>query len=151
MSVTLSQFLREKKLRSEEESGKIDWDAWRDQWLQSVRRLYETIEEWLHDLKEDGTVTISYQTRSLSEEHVGEYETECMVIHVGSERIALEPLGTIIVGAYGRIDLRGSNGNVMLVEPEWKDWQIATRTPRLTKIPLTEESFTDVLKGIMGE
>lgn len=151
MASALAQFLREKKQKADEEGSNVDWQQRRAQWLQSVRRLYGTIEEWLGDLKADGTVGISYRTIAMSEDQVGAYEADCMCIQVGQDRIVLEPLGTVIVGANGRVDVKGSNGDVTLLEPDWDDWQIAVRTPRLSYLPLTEESFADVLEQIMAE
>ena len=151
MSGTLDQFLRDKKEKIEEESPPVDWDARRIQWLDSLNHLYGVIDDWLSELKEDGTVTVSTEPKTLEEEDLGCYEANSLVIKVGPAKVTLEPLGTVILGAYGRIDIKGSKGSVMLVEPEWNDWQIAIRTPRLKTVPLTEDSFTDVLKEIMGE
>ncbi len=149
----LTEFLRERKRRADEEHGKVDWDERRRRWLESLRSLYETIEEWLGELEEQGTVSVSYEAKTLGEEDIGTYEADVMVIEVGPERILLEPVGTQVLGARGRVDVRssGSIEHAMLVETEWDDWQIAVRTPRVTYYPLTEEAFTDVLREVMAE
>ena len=150
MTSALSQFLREKKHRADEGVSRADWQKRKDRWLQSLRHLYDTIEGWLGDLKSDGTLTIAYEPIDMSEEHIGQYEAKSMSIRVGQESVVLEPLGTIVFGANGRVDVRSSSGYAMFVEREWDEWEIADRRPELVFCPLTEDSFAEVLKQIMA-
>jgi hypothetical protein len=149
----LTEFLRERKRRADEEHAKVDWDDRRRRWLDSLGSLYKTIEGWLGELKQQGTVSVSYEARTLVEEDMGSYEADAMVIEVGPERILLEPVGTQVVGARGRVDVKSSSSieHATVVETEWDAWQIAVRTPRVTYYPLTEEAFTDVLREVMAE
>ena len=72
-----------------------------------------------------------------------------MKLWVGTEQVIFDPKGTILIGSYGRVDMTGDDGAVMLMLFEWAEWEFAIRTPSLRRWPLTEESFSDALKQVM--
>ena len=86
---------------------------------------------------------------SVTEEHIGSYRIETLVIKVGDDRVVLTPVGTLILGSYGRVDIKGSAAEGMLVaDGDW-NWSIVNRTPKRTLVPLTEESFLMLLQQVM--
>ena len=111
---------------------------------------YQTIAGWLEKSVQDQVIEVYYDDMHLVEEYIGDYTVKKMVIRLGPDKIRLEPVGTLIVGSNGRIDLIGTKASVMLVLLEDK-WHIAIRGGRggVNYFPLTKESFTDALRQIL--
>ena len=133
----------------------VDWNAERDWWLATLDALYREIEGWLAPLKQQGTIAIKRLPVRLSEENIGVYTTDSLVLEFGLHGIVLEPKGTLIVGARGRVDVfrRGSRGEpIMLIlsgpndAPRWEIW--TTRDPRHRK-PMDQPSFEGVLESML--
>ncbi len=157
---SLRDFLHKRKEDFTREQKQIDWDKKIKEWIDSVNSLYNKIESWLSDLKVDGTVEIDQNDVNLSEQGVN-YSIKSMQITVGTETVFLNPKGTFLVGARGRIDMTGRNGTVHFILPvsydendnvidEIPEWHIGIRTPKLQLIRLDEEAFSEYLEGIMS-
>jgi len=146
---SLEEFLIKKKAKNETQLKAMNWDKRKQKWLQSIDTLYKQVEEWLSNLKKKGVVKISYKEEMIFEEHIGQYNIKKMYLDVGSERVTLSPKGTFVVGAYGRVDLIGDEGSIMIVMLKWGEWFIASRTPAVKYWPLTKGSFSDALKQVM--
>jgi hypothetical protein len=145
-----------KKLAEAEKlQASVDWNAERDWWLAALRALYSEIDGWLSPLQEKGLVAIKRTPVRLSEEHIGVYAADALVLQFGLQGIVLEPKGTLIVGSRGRIDLfrRGARGEpIMLIlsgskeAPGWQIWP--TRDPRERK-PLNKSTFEGIVEGLL--
>jgi hypothetical protein len=111
----LRAFLSEKKKNSDAERSQVDWDKRLQLWQSKVKKLYQRIEKFLEDSRKAGLVEIARESLDLSEDYIGRYTIDRMIIAVGTERVVLRPHGTMIVGGYGRVDLEGEDGTLMLV------------------------------------
>ena len=99
-----------------EETKLINWEAKKKLWLTKVNKLYSQIEVWLSDWTRNKKIKISTdETRSIVEEYIGQYQTPIMKISIGDEKIELIPIGTLIIGSQGRIDVKGRAGSIMLI------------------------------------
>jgi hypothetical protein len=91
------------------------------EWREAVVRLYDQIREFLKDFLDEGTITLRGITLvQLSEESLGQYPISMMSLVAGPAVIEIKPVGRMIVGATGRVDLyrqgRGSaNERVMVL------------------------------------
>ena len=162
---------------SEANEPDIDWSKNRDEWLIYLSEFYKKVESFLKDYVSKGQITINYNTKKIFEEHIGEYEVKTANIQLGRNQIKLDPIGTNLIGAKGRVDMIGPNGTVKLVlvdrdasapaisvqvwvhgeEPpqekekskkiEWA-WKISTPPPHIKYIELLQESFFDVFTEI---
>lgn len=146
---SLEDFLRKKKEKNESELKAVDWEKRRAKWLSSVDQLYEKVRQWLRKPMGEGVIKVTFSDEVISEEHLGSYPVKKMRLTVGSEQVTFHPQGTLIVGACGRVDMVGDEGSVMLVLLDWKQWNIAVRTPKIKYWPLTKESFSEALKQVM--
>ncbi|MFA6236510.1 MAG: hypothetical protein WC635_04205 [Bacteriovorax sp.] len=97
------------------EDKKINWNARKKLWLEKVNDLYTEIDKWFLNLKKSGKITISKEDLTIHEEQLGTYISQKLIIRIGGEKIVLSPVGTIIIGGYGRIDITGKAGDVMLI------------------------------------
>lgn len=143
-------------------------------WCHSVRSFYDRVDRFLADYVSSGRVQLSYGIKSMHEPILGDYELEALEIKLGSQVLLLEPIGCRIVGAYGRIDLKGPYGQVrfLLLEPgisspkgrahiqDMKEtffvreavgqleWKIATKPPEIRYIELNADTFFDAVMEV---
>lgn len=102
-----------------DEQGKADKDAEifdkrKRTWLRALACLYEQIENWLRELP-SGMIKVDYEPKRISEDRLGEYQVEKMILTVRTQKATLEPIGTLIFGSRGRVDLIGKNGTIKFV------------------------------------
>lgn len=137
---SFEEFLRKKT--EEKETKKVDWEERKIKWLESIDVLYKDINEWLNPFIKEGLIKVETNKEiTISEEYIGNYVVKRMDIYIGNDLVSLTPKGTLIIGAFGRIDMRGPNGEIILIQPEWNDWKFAKKTPKLEMWDLTEETF----------
>lgn len=105
------QVLRERQQRAH----KPDWESQKREWLEALDQLYSVIEGYLSKYIESGEVTVNRDRKELTEEFIGTYSVEREIVSFANERIVLDPIGTLIVGSFGRVDARGSAGTAKLV------------------------------------
>jgi len=108
----LQAFIAAKK--KSEKTKEIDWAKKKDDWLEKLNKLYTNIESWLNDLEQD-VVSIKYTDKEINEEHIGMYSARKMVLRIADEQVVLDPVGTLLIGAAGRVDMIGKNGKVKFV------------------------------------
>ena len=159
------------------ETMPVDWAKWRDEWLQHLRNLYDQIESFLKEYIESGEIKPDYRDITLNEENIGLYKARQMILNIGRQQITLIPIGTLILGSKGRVDVVGPSGNsrFLLVnsdasaptikvtvtvggkpppvpeaavkEIKWA-WKIKTSPPAIQYIELTRDSFFQVLMEV---
>ena len=145
---SFEEFLQKKK--QEEEKNKINWDERKSTWLKSIDQLYANIREWLKTFEEEGFIQIKDNKEiSLNEEYIGQYQTKRLDIYLGNDIISLTPKGTLIIGSYGRIDMRGPKGEILIIQPDWEDWKFAKRTPKLETWNVNSESFKKIIQDLV--
>ena len=96
-------------------TGDIDWDKTRENWLDVLHNLFAQMEEYLKRYIDAGEIGIRRDKISLSENALGTYETEQLTFHIGNEKVIVRPIGTLLIGARGRVDLIGARGTLRLV------------------------------------
>ncbi|HLX61461.1 MAG TPA: hypothetical protein VKX17_09285 [Planctomycetota bacterium] len=144
----MREFFREKRV--EFDSNPTNWRKKKDAWLKSVRQFYNQIQIYLNAAIKDGSVKIEYRPIQISEDYVGGYQVDELVLSVGNEKVVFTPKGMNIVGAQGRIDLRGDMKTMTIIREPAGHWSIvATRVPERTVLPLSEESLLAALKSVM--
>lgn len=143
----LQLFLRAKAKESKPETN-IDWGIKKDSWLKNIGKFYERILAWLEPLIHEGVVRYETKTVTLEEEPIGAYEVEILTIHIGNQEVIFYPKGTLIIGAQGRIDIRGHRA-VRSTVLNNDQWSVVERAPKIKMLPFTEESFQDILSEVM--
>ena len=109
----LQAFIAAKKKKSEEVK-EINWLKKRDDCLAKLNELYADIESWLKNLEKD-VVSVNYVDKEINEEYIGIYNARKMILRIADEQVVLDPVGTLLIGAAGRVDMTGKNGQVKLV------------------------------------
>jgi hypothetical protein len=135
------------------------------------------VERYLNKYLSSGDIVLRYENLELSEEKFGTYDAQSLVLKIGPHEVLLKPIGAIVIGARGRVDLIGPKGSVKIVlvpkevskievritplpkdghipakvqpqpETEWR-WKIATSPPGVTFVELNQESLMDAIMEV---
>jgi hypothetical protein len=87
----------------------------RDEWLGYLEQLYSRIADYLKEYTEDNAVAFRWSEIELNEENIGSYTAKRLTIVIGANEIVLTPIGTLLIGSKGRVDVKGSAGTSRLV------------------------------------
>ena len=154
----------------------IDWTQRRDDWKKHLDEFYQLVEGFLQKYIDQGKVHITTATKQITEEHIGSYDVKSLEVQIGIIKVRLDPIGTLIVGAKGRVDMLGPHGTVKFVlvpktassptirvivrdsysetkdepEPIVEEWAWKRRTPppNIKYIELEEESFLSAIMEV---
>ncbi|MBF0137224.1 MAG: hypothetical protein H7833_08735 [Magnetococcus sp. DMHC-1] len=117
-NLQFSEFLKKKRER-DTLSGHIDWEIRRKIWLDKLDFLFHRqIAAWLSPYQKEGFLDTRIDQVAIQEDVMGtwgRYDAPMMAIHVISETVTLTPVGMVILGGLGRVDMVGSLGKLMLV------------------------------------
>jgi hypothetical protein len=106
---------REQRSAQDLDDQPIDWQANKAEWLAHLDELFAMVGEFLKTYVAQSQVSIAYKQVELNEEYIGPYSAKAMVISIGSKVIKLEPIGTMLIGSKGRVDVSGPFGHVQLL------------------------------------
>ena len=168
-----------KKHESKPDEKEIDWESQKREWLDFIEQFYKSLETWLSPYKEQGTVSYTYKDLELTEEYIGTYNVKVMTVDFAGQKLTLEPIGTLLIGTKGRIDMEGVKGSVQFIladknskgmkvsvsismdgekpkekeprkAPDWT-WKIVLRESRkVSFVEFNEENFFDALMEIVN-
>jgi hypothetical protein len=172
-NVEFDNFVKRQKAQASNASD-VDPSVRRDEWLLRVNELYSLVEQYLDRYIKHGDIELSYEPLEIEEEYLGPYQTRRMTLKIGQQNVALVPIGALIIGAYGRVDLEGPKGRTKLLlvakdnmRPKItisihtdKDpvseatlpppqislaWKLSTSPPSIAYIKLTKESLMEAI------
>lgn len=104
----------EKFLKEEDtEAIKIDWNKEKDCFIKEIENFYSQVNEFVEPYKEK--IRIHNEDYTINEDYLGSYQTIKMILHIKNNDIVFTPIGTNLIGAWGRIDMEGKNGVVKFV------------------------------------
>ena len=174
---TFDEFVRRRldEVQTNGSNQDVDWNRRREDWIRSLNDLYSKIEKYLKKYTEAAQIHLGREEIQLSEEHIGTYQVEALTVQIGNEKVVAKPIGTLLIGAAGRVDLIGARGMIRLVllegQPTFKvkaviggrveeevnqpvascgnidksRWYIATLSPNAATTPLIADTFRDAL------
>ncbi len=133
------------------------------EWMENLEGLYKTIESYLQPFIENKKIKITYQDVQLHEDGLGDYTVQEATITLGEKSLSLKPIGTLLIGAKGRVDLTGAYGTAKLIFADFSkfpnvsttDFQWMIPNPSRAAIgiyaPLTEEAFLEVFMEVAAD
>jgi len=146
----LVEFLRSK--RDQTQAPGVDWEEKRKAWIASVEDLYQRVKDLLRVSIDSGVVTIRPFDLEITEEFVGTYTIPALELTVGSERVEFRPMGVTVLGAAGRVDIRGERSVVTLLKDaaQQDGWtMVLSRLPRFKTEPFNRETLGYALEQVM--
>lgn len=93
----------------------VDWLAEKDDWLRHLNELFTTVSGFLHEYVIAGQVAVAHDQIELNEDNIGPYFAPMLTVKIGRKTIKLEPVGTLLIGSKGRVDVVGPLGRVQLL------------------------------------
>lgn len=138
-----------KRLAQKDGAGEVDWDARKRAWLASLDDLYSRLEGWLKESKEDGVVQIERDKVGITEEYLGSYNAPTLRILLNARSVLLRPVGTLIVGAHGRVDVSAGSRHCLLIRNSSNSWSVATHEKGAITGELNESTFAAMLRDLL--
>ena len=111
-----SDFERFVQRKKDEESVSAAFDPKQqlEEWRQHLNALYADVAKFLKPYIDGGTARIEFRPIDLNEEFSGPYSVQELLIHFGNSTITFRPIGTMLIGSKGRVDVHGPRGIVRL-------------------------------------
>jgi hypothetical protein len=97
------------------DAASINWDRERDEWLAQLGRLYSQIESFLEKYVSSGQIRYEFRPIDLNEENIGSYVAKQMLLRIGRQEVDLVPIGTLLIGSKGRVDVKGPAGRAQML------------------------------------
>ncbi len=171
------EFIKKANVRTR--NSTVDWNEQRDEWCTYLKKFYDMVDAFVADYVANQQMSIKRSKKKLNEENIGEYDVDVLSINIDSTTLTLTPIGTLLIGGKGRVDMTGPWGKVKfvlvpkgssrprtvvrLVDPdspsetdvpepieEW-EWRIMTAPPQISYLPLDADAFyTAMLEVING-
>jgi hypothetical protein len=85
-----------------------------EDWLHYLNVLYSDIQAYLKDYISGGSISSKIESKELNEDFSGPYIAPKMIIRIGLQEITLDPIGTMLIGMKGRVDVIGRAGTARL-------------------------------------
>ncbi|MGO8898436.1 MAG: hypothetical protein ACLQU5_08800 [Isosphaeraceae bacterium] len=118
-------------------------------WRGQLRLLFGNIRQWCVALP--GGSYVREEPILMREERSGEYEATRLLITSNGQTMRAEPVASWIVGADGRVDLRGIGGPfTLLYSREGAEWCYLRETPPIEMYPLTQELFLQLAEACLN-
>jgi hypothetical protein len=86
-----------------------------DEWLGDLEALYRNITSYLQTYIDSSDAQIEYQNVQLNEDFSGPYIACKLILKIGRAAVTFTPIGTMLVGSKGRVDVQGPSGTARLV------------------------------------
>jgi hypothetical protein len=98
------------------------------------------------------SLTLHRRPKQLTENYIGTYSADDLILVIGEEQVRFSPRGRNIVGAAGRVDVIGERGEAtLIVQPDSQWGFVQTRQPTLRVVPLDESTLAEVLQLVMRD
>jgi len=115
--VTKSDFDKFVKRQQSEQKKEASFEPRQqlEQWLNYLGILYDEIGAYLQTYIASEDARIEFRNKSLNEDFIGSYVAREMIIKIGHASVTFTPVGTMLVGAKGRVDVDGPAGTATLL------------------------------------
>jgi hypothetical protein len=104
----------QRKRQEEEEAASFDPKQQLAEWLQYLDTLYLEVRGFLKSYIDAGTARLEFHEIQLNEEFSGPYEANQLFLYIGTSTITFKPIGTMLIGSKGRVDVQGPRGSARL-------------------------------------
>jgi hypothetical protein len=99
--------------QSDTQNEQINWEEKKQWFIKQVDEFYNIIDEYLEPYKDK--IEIKDCEITIYEEKLGSYEIKKRSLNIKNNIVEFIPVGAILIGAWGRIDMEGPNGKVKFV------------------------------------
>ena len=136
-----------KQNKAETKKAMIDKEARINGFKTDVAELYHEIERWMASFIREGSVVVENKEIDLFEEQLGRYRIEAKRLRIGLCNYNFTPIGTILIGADGRVDVSCGHNECMIVRKNGS-WYKVRKGASIQCIKLDEASFQAMLMNL---
>lgn len=149
------------ELRAEAFANHVNWESRKTWWKKRLGELFCEIHQWFQPLIDEEIIQFKEEVIDLHEEQFGSYQASKLTLSIGLSNFEVVPVGSVIVGGFGRVDLIGPHGRAMLIlaaenatlpleERQLSSkWYLVNRDNRLKLAPLSEETFKQIFSDLI--
>jgi len=101
------EFVEQEREKTESWKNSIHWEGRKQSYLNRIEELLYNVEKFLGEFTESNDIQIKKRKKKIQEEFIGQYEVPVLRIQLFGKQAALIPVGTLIIGTPGRVDLVG--------------------------------------------
>lgn len=179
MATSFEDFVDRQHQMANETEPPVDWGEELKDWKCNLDRFIKKVLEFLGPYIAQNKIRVEHVKKRIHEQHIGRYEVQTIEVTIGNTRVMFDPIGTNLLGAKGRVDMKGPSGTVRFVlvpegsmgsyvririrgksdgpehhEPEhvttkWT-WKISTPPPNIRYIELQEETFQTAIMEVVN-
>jgi hypothetical protein len=125
-------FVKRQQTKEQEEGGALNPEQELNQWLGYLGALYKQTEQYLASYIKNGSAEIKYLDIQLNEDFIGAYSARKMLVKIGLSTVVFTPVGTMLIGAKGRVDVQGPVGATRLSLVD----KLVTSARQLVQVPV---------------
>jgi hypothetical protein len=107
-------FVQQQQTDAEKVAG-FDPKQQLQEWYDYLDLLYKKLDEFMERYVKAKTASLEYDTITLTEDFSGSYPIRRMVLKIGRSTITFTPIGTMLIGSKGRVDVQGPRGGARLI------------------------------------
>ena len=147
----LSEYLKEKE--QEQLKQEIHWNKVREEWIQTVSNFLVSVKSWLAEEIQDGLIQVEECTEVINEEYLGSYSISSLKLHAIGKVLSLRPVGRLIIGAQGRVDLESQSSGervILLYLSAEEGWVYLPNNERVNYPKLSQSVFKELIKGLLS-
>ncbi len=179
-STTFDEFVKQRTARAKQSAEALNPDRTLRVWRRELKSLFGTMEQYLKGYIESDQIKMERRPVQITEERLGTYDAEELVLHIGNDEVIARPIGTLLIGSRGRVDLSGPRKTLRILLLEeggptlkisisgtdgpietssrspWRGdvdhagWYLVTPPPSATATALSEDSFRDAVMDVSG-
>ena len=177
---TFDEFVKQRTERARQSAEASNSKETLADWLRELDTLYSAMEGYLRSYTDSGQIKIERRPVQLTEEYLGTYDAEALAMSIGNDEVIAQPVGTMLIGSSGRVDLMGPRKTLRIVlleqggpamkitisgaggpaetsgqslvrgEVDHRGWYFATQPPAVTVTAFDEDSFRDAIMDVSG-
>ncbi len=107
-------FVQQQQTDAEEFAG-FDPKRQLQEWYDYLDLLYKKISLFMKQYVNADTASITYDNITLTEDFSGSYSIRRMLLKIGRSAITFTPIGTMLIGSKGRVEVQGPRGGARLI------------------------------------
>jgi len=157
-------FVRE-QVEKAKPNAALDVEGTVNRYRQRVEEFYTFVtSDWLKKNIDAGEIVIERKPVTISEELLGSYQVDGMNIVIGGIVVRLRPVGTILIGTHGRIDICYQSRRSMFVltgknitsprsrqkTPGEEVWKYVDRSGVMNYVGLDADRFQQIILDLIN-
>lgn len=109
-----NRFVQQQQIDAERVAG-FDPKRQLQEWYDYLDLLYKKISLFMEQYVNANTASITYDNITLTEDFSGSYSIRRMLLKIGRSAITFTPIGTMLIGSKGRVEVQGPHGGARLI------------------------------------